>query len=151
MARVTRLENFYRCRLLRVSVSLRIDDGSQPATRDGVRRYGRPSSFSAGPRWKLEPPAERVNGKPVFMPAIRWAWRIIAYSPFAVGRPPRPRRKLARWNIRGLRANVIDDPVDIRRDRRCRVVHDQCEGLCSPRCTGPVNHRVLARAVAAEL
>src|SRR5215467_6682450 len=102
MAAVTCLENFYACRASR---RLRIDDGSEPATGDGGGGDRGPRRFDAGPVAQGQLPAERVNGKPVNVPVIRRAGRIIADRAFAVVRLARPLRKMPRGNIRGLRAN----------------------------------------------
>src|SRR5215469_7210621 len=116
MARVTRLGNFYTCRLLTATDRLRFDDSSEPATCDGRGCYGHPRRFRARPGVQGELLAECVNGKPVNVTGIRRARRIIADRAFAVVRSARPRRKPPGRNIRGLRSYVEDDPVDIRRD-----------------------------------
>src|ERR1051326_8512433 len=105
MARVTRLENFYRCRLLRVTGQLRVDCTGKPATGYSGVGYRHPGRFRARPRGQREPLVKGVNGKPVIMPGIRGAGRIIADRAFAVVGPARPRRKLAGWNIGRLRAD----------------------------------------------
>src|SRR5262249_48682710 len=101
MARVTRLGNFYGCRLLTVSDPLRVDDASKPATCDSCACYGHPRRFRARPCRQGEPPAKCVNGKPVNVPVIRWARRIIADRAFAVVRLTRTRRKFPGRNIGG--------------------------------------------------
>src|SRR5580700_1226225 len=99
MARVTRLENFYECRLLNATKQLRIDDGSEPATGYGGPRYGHPGRFRARRRTQGELPVKGVNGKPVKVPGIRRARWIIADRAFAVVRSTRPWRKSPRRNI----------------------------------------------------
>src|SRR5215467_9932193 len=150
MARVTRFQNFYTCRLLNATDRLRVDDTSEPATCDGRSGYGHPRRIGARPGPQGELLAKRVNGKPVNVTVIRWARRIIPSRAFAVVRLARPRRKSPGGNIGGLRSYVEDDPVDIRRDGRRGVVHDQREGLCPGGSARPVNRRMPARAVARE-
>ena len=142
MVRVTRLENFYICRLLNATKQLRIDGSSKPATGYGGVGYSHPRRFRAHPVRQRELPVKGVNGKPVNVPVIRRAWRIIAHRAFAAVRLTILTRKCPCWNIGGLRSYVEDDPVDIRRDRRVGVIHDQRERLCSGRRAGPVNRRV---------
>ena len=151
MVPVTCLENFYERLLLSAIRRLRADGGRQPATCDSGCGYGCPGRFGAHPVSQGEPPAKCVNGKPVLVPGIRRAGRVIADRAFAVLRPACPWRKPPSRNIGGLRAYVEDEPVDIGGDRRRRVIHDQRKGLCSGRRAGPVNRRVPARAMAAEL
>src|SRR5690242_2271340 len=99
MARVTRLENFYACRLLNVTNRLRIDDWSEPATGNSGPSYRHPGRFRARPAEQGELPVKGVNGKPVNVPGIRRARRIIAYSAFAVVRLTRTWWKSPRRNI----------------------------------------------------
>src|SRR5215469_8374910 len=99
MAAVTRLENFYECRLLNATGQLRVDDSSEPATGYSGSCYGHPGRFCARPAEQGELLVKGVNGKPVFVAGIRRARRIIAYGAFAVVRSTRPRRKLPRRNI----------------------------------------------------
>src|ERR1051326_121122 len=113
MAAVMRLENFYACRLLSATKQLRIDDSSEPATGYSGPCYSHPGRFRARPARQGELPVKGVNGKPVNVPGIRRAGRIIADRAFAVVRPRRPRGQVPRRNIRGLRAYVEDDPVNI--------------------------------------
>src|SRR5690242_4144638 len=99
MARVMRLENFYACRLLNATKQLRVDDTSEPATGYGGPRYSHPGRFRTRPARHGELPVKGVNGKPVNVPEIRRAGRIIAYGAFAVVRSTRPWRKSPRRNI----------------------------------------------------
>src|SRR5579863_7114594 len=99
MARVTLLENFYRCRLLNATKQLRIDDGSEPATGYSGVCDSHPGRFRTCAPQQGELPVKGVNGKPVNVPGIRRAWWIIADRAFAVVRPTRPWRKSPRWNI----------------------------------------------------
>src|SRR5579859_2933715 len=99
MARVMPLENFYERRLLSAVRQLRIDDCSKPATGYSCTGDGHPGRFRARARGQGEPSPERVNGKPVNMPRIRWAWRVIADRAFAVFGLTRPRRKFPLRNI----------------------------------------------------
>src|SRR5215469_5635044 len=102
MARVTCLENFYTCRLLTATDRLRIDDSCQPATGDGRACYSHPRRFRAHPAVQGELLVKGVNGKPVNVPGIRRARRIIAERAFAVVSLTRPARKSPGRNIRGL-------------------------------------------------
>src|SRR5689334_8303404 len=99
MARVMRLENFCACRLLSATGQLRVDDSSEPATGCSGPCYGHSGRFRARPTKQGELPVKGVNGKPVNVPWIRGAGRIIAYGAFAVVRSTRPWRKSPRRNI----------------------------------------------------
>ena len=56
-------------------------------------------------------------------------------------------RKLARLNVGRRRVDVEDDPVDIRRDRRVRVISDKGKRFRTGRCPGPVKWRAPSRSV----
>jgi hypothetical protein len=58
------------------------------------------------------------------------------------------RGQLARLNVGRCRVDVEHDPVDIRRDRRVRVINDKCQRFRARWRTRPVQGRARARSVA---
>src|SRR5690349_18279553 len=112
MARVLRLANFLRLCLLVVMNRLRLGYGSEPATCDGRLGDRRPGRFHAGLGREPQHSPKCVNSEPVGMAVPRRAGRVVSRGAFAITGLARTRRKGASLNIRRLRPNIEDDPVD---------------------------------------